>query len=663
MKYILILFSFYFCINIYSQSNFINCIQTENNGDITINWSPVDDPLNSFVSYDIVSFENGNIGNENIISNTSITIPAINQSNTFYIQSNFSSGVTYSDTFSNIFLSLNNPLDGTAVLQWNNPSPKVLENYFKIYREYPLGNWVFIDSVPYGTSYFVDTIDICESFLNYQVKFENKGCDFTSNIEGATFKDKISPDIPEFTSISFDTLTGHVSINWTPTTQNDTYGYIIYKLDENGFSNELDTIYGQNSSNYTYLEQNISTSLSFTIAAFDSCYVNGVGSTFQTSAKGEINSSVFCASNIDICSKKITLNWSEYSGWETSNYIIYLKEEDGFWRGIDTTEYLQYIYTGQPYKNYTFAIKANSIDNISAFSNLVSVFVSAPTQPSINYIESVSVENNNVELKHFIELTNGVKELSFQKKNSKGVFEEFERIVPISNRITIIDNEVEPSRQSYSYQVVVIDSCDNLGDSSNIAETIFLKSYTENNTLTHFLDWNSYDSFEGSLIEYQLYKGDDGIFQSNPYILLNNNQHFYNDKIESTNFSGKSCYYVEAIESSNIYGNSERSKSNIICPIVEPIIYIPNSFTPNGDAVNPVFRPIFSFVEIESYSLEIFNRWEQLIYQTSNYRDGWDGSLMNSNKKAVEGMYIYQLKLNSGDGVQHIKRGIINLIR
>ena len=128
MKYILILFSFYFCINIYSQSNFINCIQTENNGDITINWNPVDDPLNSFLSYDIVSFENGNIGNESIISNTSITTPALNQSNTFYIQSNFSSGVTYSDTFSNIFLSLNNPLDGTAVLQWNNPSPKVLEN-------------------------------------------------------------------------------------------------------------------------------------------------------------------------------------------------------------------------------------------------------------------------------------------------------------------------------------------------------------------------------------------------------------------------------------------------------------------------------------------------------------------------------------------------------
>ena len=61
--------------------------------------------------------------------------------------------------------------------------------------------------------------------------------------------------------------------------------------------------------------------------------------------------------------------------------------------------------------------------------------------------------------------------------------------------------------------------------------------------------------------------------------------------------------------------------------------------------------------------MEIFNRWEQLIYQTGNYREGWDGTIMNSNKKAIEGMYIYQLKLNGGDGVQNIKRGIVNLIR
>ena len=180
MKFILVLLSFYLTVNIYSQSNFISCIRTEENGDIIINWSQVDDLLNTFVSYDINSFENGNIGTESIISNTSFSIPAINQSNTFYIQSNFASGVTMSDTFSNIFLQLNNPLDGTAVLQWNNPSPKVLDNYYKIYREYPSGNWTFIDSVPYGTSYFVDTIDICESFLNYQIKLKNKIARYTS---------------------------------------------------------------------------------------------------------------------------------------------------------------------------------------------------------------------------------------------------------------------------------------------------------------------------------------------------------------------------------------------------------------------------------------------------------------------------------------------------
>ena len=663
MKFILIFLSVFFTIKIYSQSSVINCIQTQANGDITINWSQSLNPNNNFLSYDILSFENGNVGNESNISTTTRTIPAINQSNTFYIQSNYTSGISMSDTFSNIFLQLNNPADGTAILQWNNPTPKILNSYYKIYREYPSGNWTLLDSLPYGTSYYIDTIDVCESILNYQVKLSNDNCDFTSNIEGSTFKDKISPDIPEFTSISFDTLTGNVSINWSPTSQNDTYGYIIYLLDENGFSSELDTVYGKNNTNYTYLENNTSKSLSYTIAAFDSCYVNGTGSTFQTSAKGDIHTSIFCSSSLEVCSQEITLNWSEYIGWETSSYIIYLREEDGRWSTLDTTEYLQYIYTGEAKKNYTFVIKATSNNSIEAFSNLVNVFVATPTKPSVHYLEVVTVEESSIQLKHLIELTNGVKELSFQRKNSNGEYEEFERITPTLNRVTVIDNDIEPSRQSYSYQVVVIDSCDHFGDTSNISKTIYLKSHTENNASTHFLDWTPYESFEGSLIEYQIFKGNDGTFDPLPFTTVNNSQHYYSDIIESINFSGKSCYYIEAIESNNIHGNAERSKSNVICPSLDPIIYIPNTFTPNGDAFNSAFKPVISYVQIESFSLEIFNRWEQLIFETNNYREGWDGSIMNTNKIAVDGLYIYQLKINDGNGVQHTKRGIVNLLK
>ena len=72
-----------------------------------------------------MSIENGAEANVNSISTLSTTITSPNQLLNFYIKTNYSLETTlYSDTFSNIFLTLNNPSNGTAVLQWNNPSPK-----------------------------------------------------------------------------------------------------------------------------------------------------------------------------------------------------------------------------------------------------------------------------------------------------------------------------------------------------------------------------------------------------------------------------------------------------------------------------------------------------------------------------------------------------------
>jgi gliding motility-associated-like protein len=661
---IFILFSTIGIVKAISQGNYIECIQTDLSGNLIINWSQSSNNSNSFISYDVMSIENGAEANVNSISTLSTTITSPNQLLNFYIKTNYSLETTlYSDTFSNIFLTLNNPSNGTAVLQWNNPSPKPINNYYHIYREYPTGNWSFLDSLPYGSYSYTDTINICSSNLNYQIRLKNNNCEFTSNVVGSNFTDIISPDIPQFTSISYDTLNGNISINWNINKQNDTYGYIIYEVDENGFSTELDTIYGRMNTNYSYTPSVNNSGLTYTVAAFDSCFANGSTTIFQTSAKGEFNSSIYGSSELDICSQEITLTWTEYNGWETSEYIVYVKSEDGVWSVLDTTNYRQYKYFGESKKNYTFVIEALSLNGSKAFSNLIPVYVITPTAPNINDIEVVTVNDNSIELKHLIELTNGVKELSFQRLNEKGEFKEFERIIPTTSRNTIIDNTIDINRNFYSYQVVVIDSCYHNGDTSNRSNSIFLEYKTDNDRMTNYLSWNPYHSFEGSLLEYQIYRGFDGIFDGIPFTSVNNTQHYFEDEIETINYSGKICYYVEAIESKNIYGVSERSKSNLICPSFDPIIYIPNAFTPNGDDYNAVFTPVISIAEMNSYSLEIFNRWEQVIFESDDYSYGWDGKIKNSNNDAPQGIYLFQLKVNDGSGVQHVKRGMLNLIR
>jgi gliding motility-associated-like protein len=61
---------------------------------------------------------------------------------------------------------------------------------------------------------------------------------------------------------------------------------------------------------------------------------------------------------------------------------------------------------------------------------------------------------------------------------------------------------------------------------------------------------------------------------------------------------------------------------------VEPIqemLYYPNAFTPNGDGQNDEFRAVGNTDNIFSYSLLIFNRWGQLIYESNDPNAGWDG--------------------------------------
>ena len=97
------------------------------------------------------------------------------------------------------------------------------------------------------------------------------------------------------------------------------------------------------------------------------------------------------------------------------------------------------------------------------------------------------------------------------------------------------------------------------------------------------------------------------------------------------------------------------------------LLYVPNSFTPNGDEFNNTFKPVYgsSFPLVE-YDLLIYNRWGEIVFQSMDISTGWDGTI--KGQIAPEGVYIWKLNIKTDDRIMADSNskqmtGNINLIR
>jgi gliding motility-associated-like protein len=74
------------------------------------------------------------------------------------------------------------------------------------------------------------------------------------------------------------------------------------------------------------------------------------------------------------------------------------------------------------------------------------------------------------------------------------------------------------------------------------------------------------------------------------------------------------------------------------------IYYIPNTFTPDGDKYNQTFKPVFtSGIDYQNYSMLIYNRWGEVIFETHNLDIGWDGSYGTKGLDVPIGVYTYYI--------------------
>lgn len=97
---------------------------------------------------------------------------------------------------------------------------------------------------------------------------------------------------------------------------------------------------------------------------------------------------------------------------------------------------------------------------------------------------------------------------------------------------------------------------------------------------------------------------------------------------------------------------------------VEPRVtyFLPNAFSPDGDGLNDEFRGTGVFDYMSDFSLSIFNRWGELLFETRDPMQGWNGSRSNMGERLPMGVYVCVVRYREARGKMVELKGFATLV-
>jgi gliding motility-associated-like protein len=684
LKIILFILSLLVIVKTYvAQSPELNCVSVAPNGNVTVNWTANTNLGSLFVQYNIYANSGGSfnqIGTQTNVASSVFIHSGANanlSSVSYYVTVVYFDGTNNIelpaiDTLSTIYFSVNNPGNGTAVMQWSDISSPVGANnglYYYVEREFPLGVWSTIDSVLISdVNSYVDTIALCSANLNYRVYLTNsQGCQSASNTDGDLFQDLVPPATPTFNFVTVDSVSGNAILNWNPSTSGDAQAYIVLQNISGGWV-IIDTVYGYY--NTTYLNGASNADLlgeTYAIAAFDSCW-NGNPPAPNTSSVGILHKSLFLRNTYNVCAIETRLTWNSYVNWDSglAKYEIFKSIEGGAYMLATTilNGDTSYVDADLSYgENDCYIVRAVSGDfQDSAISNISCRFTRQAPSPQFAYLSAVTIEDDAVKIKLHPDVVGITREVEVFKSEDNVTFTSLSIETSVSNNMIVLDDQVDVNNEVVFYKYIARDSCYNDILTSNVSNNILLTVSADSETMINLLQWNAYKNWNGNLLGYKVFRSVNGVFDSNPIVTLPPSQLYFEDDVSTligTDADGEFCYYIEAFESINAYGISETSTSNFACDYQSSLVYVPNAMVLGG--FNDRWQPVINMVDVNSYTVRVYTRFGEVIFESSNPNDGWDGTY--KNREVQLGVYVYQITFNSGNKSYSDIRGTVTVIR
>jgi gliding motility-associated-like protein len=397
----------------------------------------------------------------------------------------------------------------------------------------------------------------------------------------------------------------------------------------------------------------LNNSYSYAVAAKDVCLnvskLSPVHSTIELTAKPEINA--------------IRLDWNPYKGWKAiRGYEVYRLNTSGTYEHIKTVSAAVngYLDTSvqclQPVFYKIKAVEENGfgMESWSDTSGARPVFKN--TLPSTQNIRATVTDNKQVRVE-------------WQSRQHREYFKAIiyrsvddQEPVPYqevnAEDTVLVDKDVDVANHTYAYTTYLRDNCGGVSVASNVAKTILLKIELKENDQSQYnpeLSWNRYAAWNSGVEKYDIEFRYDSLREFSSIASTSPDKLRYFDQYMS-NTQTQYCYRITAYQKDN---SKVFSESNVACVATEPKLYAPSAFTVNGDNLNETFK--LGGIFLEDFTLKIFNRYGELVFESHDMNTSWDGTYKGN--PAPADVYVFMAEGRGRNGKLVTVKGTVTLIR
>ncbi|MBN2667942.1 MAG: gliding motility-associated C-terminal domain-containing protein [Bacteroidales bacterium] len=360
------------------------------------------------------------------------------------------------------------------------------------------------------------------------------------------------------------------------------------------------------------------------------------------------------------CKVQVDLKWNNYEGWSEGidHYKLYVEQNGqteliGQYDG--TTNNITYPISSET--TYYFFARVYSHNGRSSTSNKIPFTPVLPNVPQYIYPIYISVEGEQIHMQFEVDPTADIK--NYRLIRSENMGESFQVLSQINQFNAAIfdytDAQVDVNQTQYLYQLQLLDNCEQVIDTSVRISNILLKAEANTVQVSNQIWWSEYINDEFGIKEYNLIRNN---YISLPLTIYSSENVFvYTDNLLNQSyedFIGNFCYHIEVADGLYVL------HSNEVCVSQAPHLMMPTAFSPKGGMQNRIFKPKMVFISPEHYYFSVYDRWGEKIFETTDYKKGWDG--YSGSNLYPTGYYMYYLEYYSATGEKFVDTGSFYLM-